>query len=636
MLETIREKTQGLFATILLVLIGIPFALWGINSYFEGGSAVKVATVDGVDIGVDAYRSALERQRQYMYRLLGKNADPRMFDNAAFKNRVVSSLVDEVLISQHAQDHGYRVGDQQLAHAIQNVPQFLDGSGKFDPKLYQDVLRSSGFTPAGYEKSMREDLLTSQVQAGFGQAVITETDVEQLLRLEAQQRTLAYAIVSPEQYKKTVAVTEDQIKAYYADHPDEFKVPAQVRVDYLKLSAADLAKEAGISEDELRKLYDEEAARYVTPEERRASHVLVSLAPGAKDEEAKQALAKAQDLRRQVMSGGDFAALARKHSQDPGSAAKGGDLGFVRRGAFVKEFETALFALKPGEISQPVKSQYGYHVIKLVAVKPEMRKPFAQVRGELETTLRARKAEERFYEAAQTFQNLVYEHPESLQPAAEALGLRVAQSGWFSRAGGAGIAAEPKVVDAAFTPEVLGQQRNSDAIEIGTGAVVAVRVSERQEERVRPPAEVQAQIVERLREKTAEQASVRAGEALLARVNEGNDLLAAARAAGAKYVGDKTVSRRKPEGLDPRLVQAVFKAGAPGEKSQYGGVDLGKDGYAVFALKRITEADPKRAEPALRQQVVQTLERRRGEEFFEAHLAGLRKTKPIKIYQDQL
>lgn len=629
MLATIREKIQGWFATVILVIIGIPFALWGVNSYFEGEGNRPVAEVDGIEIDVAVYRNALERQRQNMRQFLGNNVDARLLDSAAFKTRVVEDLVEQTLLQRYAQDYGFAVADADLGRAIRAIPQFHE-NGSFDSGRYQALLRSNGLTVSAFERNMRDDLTAAQIRGGFAQAIVTDADIERVGTLLAERRTVTVATLVPKQLLAGISVTAEEVDRYYQAHLDEFKVPEQVRVAYIELSADHLAAQVSLTEEDLRSLYNEEAARFVTPEQRRASHILIPVAPDATAAQAQEALKKAQNVRAAVVAGEDFAAAARKHSQDPVSAAKGGDLGFSARGAFVKEFETVLYGLKKGEISAPVKTQYGYHIIKLVDIKPEVRKPFAAVRAELEKSLRQRKAEERFFELSQSLQNALYEHPDSLEPAAKAMGLKIQQSDWFGRQGGAGIAQHRSVVDAAFAPEVLAQQRNSDAIEIAPTRFVAVRVAERQPPRQRPLAEVQPQVTAALKQERAVQAAQQRGAALLAQVQKGAELGAAAKTQGAALTAEAEIGRQERGKLAPQIVAAAFKAPRPDGRPVYSGVDLGAEGYAVVAVSAIKTSAPDKV------QARQILEQHDGQDLYTAMLTHLRQSKDVKIYSDRL
>lgn len=639
MLTTIREKTQGWFAKIVLGLIAVLFGLWGINSYFEGGGKTVVAEVDGEPIDYETYRQALEQQRQSLQRMLGGQMDARLLDNPEFKRRIVDSLVEQSLLRLEAKEQGYAISDTQLSNLIKGIPQF-QRDNQFDHVLYAQVLRQAGYTPAYFESRLRQDAIAEQMRSGFTQtAIVPDADLQAVARLEAQRRQIDYVVIKPEKFLHQAVATPEAIERYYREHQNEYRVPEQVRVEYVRLSADDLRAQVQPSDEDLRKAYEDEEQRYVTPEERRASHILIESAPQASAEEQKAAQAKIEEVRARLKGGADFAALAKQYSDDKGSAAKGGDLGFSRRGAFVKEFEAVLFGMKPGEVRGPVKTQYGYHLIKLTAVKPEVRQSFEQMKAQLRESVQRAQMEERFYELGEKFNNLVYEHPDSLQPAAEALGLKIERSGWFSRSGGQGVAALPKVVEAAFSPEVLSGN-NSGTIEAGSNAWIAVRVAEHKEAAVKPLAEVRAQVEQAVKSELARERSQALAAQWLEELRKGASLTALAEKQGLRMVNGASVKREGGTGADaadPRLAQAVFKAARPRDgQSVYESVSLGGNGHAVFALKRVEETVVDKIDAATKDRVMQILQARRGSDYYSAYLDGLRADKPVKIYADKL
>lgn len=637
MLSTIREKTQGLFATIVIVIIGVPFALWGINSYFENNASNAVAEVNGAEIGAERYREAFNQRVRAMQQMMGGRVDARLFNDPGFKRQVLESLVDEVLVVQAAQEADYRVSDLQLSEEISTIPQF-QRAGRFDPAQYQAALSGAGYTSARFEQGMRQDLLAQQFGGGYGDtAAVGVEDVSALVRIEAQQREYRYVLFPAARYVAKAQVPESAVAEYYESHPDEFKTVERVKLQYVRLGIDQLKADVTISGDELRAAYDDEAARFSTPEERRASHILVDVPPNADAAAQAAAHKRADELYARARKGEDFAKLAREYSKDPGSAAKGGDLGFSQRGAFVKEFEDALFAMKPGDISKPVKTQYGFHVIKLTAIKPGTRKPLAAVKGELEQQLRQRKAEERFYELSERLNDLLYEQPDSLQPAAQALGLKVEQSDWLARGSNAGLFANPRVAEAALSADVLQQKRNSEAIEAAPNTLIALRVLEHQPAAARPLNEVREGIVAKLKREEAREQAVKAGEAAVAQLKSGSALSAVAQSAGLGVTGPQVGTRQPGAKVDARLVAAVFAAPRPAaNKASVGGIALGDDGYAVYEVLNVRDGDPSKADAGTQQRAEQNLKRRFGAEFYRAYIADLRRDANVKTYPDRL
>jgi peptidyl-prolyl cis-trans isomerase D len=628
MLSTIREKTQGIFATIILVLVVVPFALWGINSYFGSGSKINVAKAGDIEISQVKYRRELDRLRG--------RVEPATLDSPQFKQRILDNLIDRALLVHDAEAQGYRFDDARLAQTIRELPYF-QRDGRFDSALYEATLRREGMNVHEFENGVREDILVTQVQSGLTESgFVTRSDVATLVRLLAQEREVAYVLISPDALMPQGSISGQELEQYYSSHTDLFQIPEQVRVEYLRFSAGELNTGSQPTDEELKKAYAEEAARYVIPEKRRASHILIALPTDATDAQAKETLTKIQDIAKQARAGADFATLAKKYSTDSVTSSHGGDLGEIRRGVMPKELEAAVFALKPGEISQPVRSTFGYHLIKLTALTPEKRKPFADVRKELIDIVRRRKGEEKYFELSEKFRNLVYEQPDSLAPAAKALGLTIQKSDWFTRAGGPGIAANPKVVQAAFEPDVLAQVRNSDAIELGGDTLVAIRVTDKQPAGRKPLAEVRTQIERALKQEQAKQEAGKLGEAWLRELQAGGSLEALARKRGFKYQSPRVFTRQSPPGIESRIVEAAFRAARPdGGKPVYDLVDLGPQGYAVFSVLGVREASDK-AQSGAQEKALALLLKRRGQDYYANYRAGLRQKVNIKIYPEQL
>jgi peptidyl-prolyl cis-trans isomerase D len=629
MLSAIREKTQGIIATIILSLVIIPFALWGTYSYFQGSTNVNVATVDGTKISQQSYRLALDR-------LLASNIKPEILQSPEFKRQVLDNLIEQTLLVQNGINQGYRVSDAELARMIRDEPQFKRDD-RFDPTLYEAVLRREGLTERSFEQRLRTVQIASQIETGFRESALPlASEKNALLRLWLQQRDFDYVIVGPGRFISSAQVSEDAIKQYYESHPEEFKTPEQVRIAYIELSVADLARDYQPTEAQLHKAFTEEQSRYSTPDQRRISHILIKVPSGASKEDEAKALEKARTIEKKLRSGGDFAALAKENSADSATASKGGDLGVVEPGALPKTLEEAVKKLKPGEITEPVRTTFGYHIAKLTDYKPGMRKTFEQARADVEKLLRDRKAEEEFYQKVEQLSNLVYEHPESLAPAAERLGLKVSQSDWFSREGGPGIAANAKIVETAFSPEVLQESRNSEAIELGQDKLVALRMTAHRDASRKPLADVRGEIQTVLQKQQAEAAAGKLAGEIYAKLRENKSLAELAKANGLN-LEQAQISRIDPKTVDRRLVAAVFKARAPqAAKPVFSEVDLQADGHAVFVLKSVKEGVPAEANDALVRRAESVLQQRHGAELYRDYLSRLRETADIKINADNL
>lgn len=628
MLAKIREKTQGIIATLILTFLAIPFILWGIGSYFEGNSSIAVAKVNGTEITQQTYRQRLEEF---------SGLDPRRSENQAIKELIVDTLVDQTLLVSNAEDEGYRLSDSQLLKLIHDVPYFQQ-DGRFDSVKYEALLRQQGMRPADFETRLRRDQVTTQIQRGLSEsAFVTEADVAAALRLMKQERRISYALISPEQFISKVSVSAPEIQEYYQTNQESFRTAEAVRIEYVTLKADAIKQQAQPTEEEIRQAYNADIARFTTPEKRTVSHILINAVQGTDETTDKAARAKAEDLLKQIRAGKNFAALAKEHSDDKESGAKGGDLGQMLRGSLPPELEAAVTNLKPGEVTTaPVRTRFGYHIAKLTAYQPEQRQSFESVKKELTEQLSRRKGEEKYYELTERFRNLVYEHTEGLAPVAKELGLTVQTSEWFTRQGGHAITANPKVIAAAFEPDVLSRQRNSDTVEIDPETLLALRVIEHRPSVVRPLEEVRATIERTLKEQRAREQAQAAAAEWTKKIEAGGKLAEVARSAGVSVQAAKTITREQAPGVDRRVAEAVFSAPRPAEKPVVGQVDLGKQGYAVYLLEAVKDVDVAAVDAESKNRLRAQLAQRRGADFYNSYRAGLRKTADIKVNKDQL
>lgn len=629
MLTAIREKTQGIIAGFIVALIAIPFALWGTYSYFEGGSDINVAEVGGVEISQQAYRLALEQYRG--------NVDPTVFDNPEFKRSVLDGLVSEALLASSTFDQGYRISDATLGQFIREAPE-LQRNGQFDPERYQAILRQQGLGQQAFEERLRRTRLSRQIVDGFTEsALVSSSQKEVLLRLWVQKREFDYVVVEPQKFIASTQISDEQIEQEYTANAGDYVTPEAVRIEYVRLAASEFAEKYQPTEEELRSTYEQGITRYTAPERRRVSHILFEVPEGAAQETVQQALERAREVEAELRAGADFAVLAKKHSNDSGTAKNGGDLGFVEPGTLPKGLEQAVSTIELGSITEPVLTSYGYHIAKLTEYTPVKRKSFDEAKAEIEKNVRDRKGEEEFYKKFEDLSNITYEQSDSLAPAAALLGLEIQQSGWFDRSGGAGITKQPKVIEAAFHPDALVDSLNSDPIEIGQNEYIVLRVSGHREPATRSLAEVRPQIEQRLRRESARAQAAELGTAILEKLQRGEGLSELTAKHGLALRQPGPITRLEPQGVDRRIVDAVFGARSPeGDQAVYGETDLGSQGYAVFVLNRVEAGDPKNADEALQQRAETVLRQRLGQEHFASYLARLRKNTEVRIFPDHL
>ena len=377
MLHYIREKAQGWVAWFIVGLISIPFALWGLDSYLTGEGDVVVATVNGDNINQSDLQRSLQQYRDQMRSTLGDDFDPAMFQGSAVRLAIIDDLIEQRLLLDAAVELGQRVPDGQIAQFIRSTEAF-QVDGQFDIEQYQMVLGRAGFTPSAYEAQLRNDLLTQQlIQYVERSALASDFEVQRLLRLENQQREIAYGVLPVSRYRDSVELDENAARDYYQANQAAYTAPEQVSVNYLRLSADTLAAAVEVDDDKLKAFYADNRQQFVGPEQRRASHILIE----GDDAAAK---AKIDDLAQQLKDGADFAELAQEHSDDSGSSEAGGDLGFFQRDVMDPAFEEAVFALEVGEVSEPVKTEFGYHLIKLTEIDAPAGADFAEARDEIE------------------------------------------------------------------------------------------------------------------------------------------------------------------------------------------------------------------------------------------------------------
>lgn len=613
MLEAIRERAQGWIAKVILALITIPFAFWGIDSYFNaGGNEPPVATVGDEDIAQREFFRALQNQRDAML-AQGRAVN---IEDKTFRTAILDELVQVRLIAQAARDNGMVVPGGQMDQVVRSASIFQE-NGAYSEARFQNWLREQGMGQKELIAMIERESLAQQFQMGYLQGAVAATSAaERLSAMLAQQRDVSEAVFSAESFQNQVTVDDAAVAAEYQSKQSDYAVPAQVRVEYLSLSAESLAASATVTDLALSQYYETNKSRFQEPEQRSASHILI-LTQG-KDKAA--AKAQAEKLLAQVKANpAVFADLARKHSEDPGSAVKGGSLGTFGRGAMVPPFEKAVFSMKVGEISDLVESEFGFHIIRVDGIVPGTLLAFETVKDDIRAELTAQEAERKFAEMAERFSNLVYEQADSLVPAAKEFGLTVQSSGWIDRTQATpSFLANPRLMDALFAPEALEKKQNTEAIEVAPGVLVSARVLEHKPSGVRPLAEVADNIRARLRLKAAQAKAVEAGQAALKALEAGQPV------AGMGPV--IRVSRGDPKGVPAEALKAIFKA--PKGKLPAAAGSETRDGYRVYRVVNVVEASP----DANRVKMIQRdLMRINGQEEMKAYLAYLKAQGKVKV-----
>lgn len=611
-----------------LALITLPFAFWGVDSYFRSsGGAGELASVGGSRISRQEFSQAMRDQQERLRGQLGREFNPAMLETPEARQAMLDSLVSQRLLMLHAAKSGVTVGDTQLREVIASIPA-LQEDGKFSMRRYEQALRAQGLTQAGFEAKLRQDMTLQQlVQAVSDTAVVSAATAGRVAAIQLEERQVSEAAIRPEQFAGQVKVSAEAVREFYEKNRKLFEIPQQIRAEFVVLSREVLAEQTTVGPEEIRLAYEKNAKNYVTQEERRASHILIQSPADAPEAEQKAARARIDAILQQVRKNpAEFAKLAREHSQDPGSGPKGGDLGFFPRGAMVKAFEDAVFSLKENQVSDVVHSEFGFHVIRLTGIRPGKVRSLEEARDSIVAELKIQAAGSKFVEAAETFSNTVYEQSDSLKPAAEKFKLQIRQTGFFdqaNRAAAGPLASNEKLFAALFSEDALKNGRNTDAIEVAPNTLVAARVLELRPAELRTLDAVKAEIEKKLLADETARLALKEGEAKLARLGKGE-------AVALAWSPPQTVVRQPMRGLSPEAQRAIFKASVD-KLPAYAGTQLPNGAYVLYRIAQVQsgaargESDPRVA--AQRAQLAQLS----GVEDFNAYLAALRERYGVKI-----
>ncbi|MEJ1126257.1 SurA N-terminal domain-containing protein [Variovorax sp. CCNWLW225] len=579
---------------IFLFLLIIPsFVLFGVDRYQGSGNEEKVARVDGNNITRSEWdaqhRNEVDRIRQQ-----SPNVDPTLLDSDAMRYATLERLVRDRVLAAAAAKSNMTVSEERLTRIFAQdagLAAFRTPDGKFDRETFQRV---TGRTPEQYEAAMRADLATQQVLLGIsGTAFTPPALAAATINAFYDSREIQVARFTPDSFASKVTISDADIETYYKDHTAQFQAPEQASIEYLVLDLEAAKKNVSVNEADLKTYYEQNKARFGTKEERRASHILITAPASASAADREKAKAKAEQLLAEVKKAPTtFADVARKNSQDPGSAEKGGDLDFVTRGAMVKPFDDAMFALKKGDISDVIETEFGYHIIRLTDIKPAVVPPFEQVRATIESDVRAQQATQEFAKAAEAFTDAVYQQPDSLKPAAEKLKLTIQTATNVARTpapGATGALASRNFLSALFAPDSLDRKQNTEAIEVGSNQLASGRVTQYSPARPIPLAEVKDKIRAQL---VTERAAVLAK-------TEGEAKLAAwtTKANGATFGAPVTVSRRESQSQPLAIIDAALRADAS-KLPALVGVELGTQGYAVVRVTKVVPRTPSAPEQA--------------------------------------
>lgn len=584
MLQNIRDNSQGWIAKTIIGIIVALMAFTGIEAIFQASTNNKqdVAKVNGEEITQPELSQAVDMQRRQLMQQLGKDFDASLLDEKLLRDAALKGLIDRKLLLQGAADSKFGFSEAALDQVILQTPEF-QVDGKFNAERFDQVIRQLGYSRMQFRQMLTQEMLIGQVRAGIaGSGFVTDAEVLAFARLEKQTRD--FATVNIKANPGAVKLTDDEVKAYYDQHAKEFMTPDQVVIDYLELKKSSFFDQVTVKDDELQAAYQKETANLA--EQRRAAHILIEVNDKVTDAQAK---AKIEEIQARLAKGEKFEALAKEFSQDPGSANTGGDLGFAGPGVYDPDFETALYALNKDQVSAPVRTTFGWHLIKLLGVEAPQVPSFASLKDKLTRELKTQQVEQRFVDASKQLEDAAFEASDLAQPASD-LKLTVHTSAPFGREGGEGVAANRAVVAAAFSPEVLDEGANSSAIELDPETIIVLRAKEHLKPSQLPLESVSAAIRAQMTKERASAAAKAHADELIASLRDGKTPLDQPIDGQAWKVTE--AATRSQESVDPTVLQALFRMPKPASKDKptFTTVTLADGSLMIVRLNGVNEA----------------------------------------------
>ncbi|MGE8178343.1 SurA N-terminal domain-containing protein [Pseudomonas fluorescens] len=619
MLQNIRDNSQGWIAKTIIGVIVALMALTGFDAIFKATTHRNdAAKVNGEEISQNELSQAVDMQRRQLMQQLGKDFDASLLDEKMLREAALKGLIDRKLLLQGAEKSKFAFSEAALDQVILQTPEF-QVDGKFSPERFDQVIRQLGYSRMQFRQMLAQEMLIGQLRAGLaGSGFVTDAQVQAFARLEKQTRDFATLNVKAD--PAAVKLTDEEVKAYYDEHAKEFMTPDQVVIDYLELKKASFFDQVAVKDEDLQALYQKETANLA--EQRRAAHILIEVNDKVNEAQAK---AKIEEIQARLAKGESFEALAKEFSQDPGSAANGGDLGYAGPGVYDPAFEKALYALSKDQVSAPVRTDFGFHLIKLLGVEAPQVPSFASLKDKLTKELKTQQVEQRFVDATKQLEDAAFEASDLAQPAAD-LKLTVHTSAPFGREGGEGIAANRAVVTAAFSPEVLNEGANSAGIELDPETVVVLRAKEHRKPEQLPLESVAASIRVQLTKEHASAAAKTQADELIASLRDGKTPL------DSQSWKVTNAATRAQEGVDPTVLQALFRMPKPAAKDKptFSSVTLPDGSLVIVRLNGVSEAAaPSEEEKA---QYRRFLASRVGQQDFAAYRKQLESQADIKRY----
>ena len=627
MFDLVRKNKR--IAQVVLAIIIVPFAFFGMDAYFsDGPGGQEVARIGDYRINTVEFEQALRERQDQVRQASEGEVDSALFNTREFRAAVLESLLNERALALYIADNRINVPAGQLQQLIATESSF-QVDGQFSRERYEQFLAAQGMSPQMFEYGLAQDLRSDQVVLGVGRSAFAgRAAVRALVDIQLEERVISELAFPRERYEADVNIADETVEAFYRDNAEAFVRPPRLKAEYLVLDAEAVGRDISIEDSRAREFYEGNASRYGVPEERRARHILIRASSSVSESELAEAQSKAQQLLDEVRANPErFAEVAQRESQDPGSAGSGGDLGFFGPGAMVPEFEEVVFKAAVGEISDIVRTDFGLHIIEVTDIKPASLRPFDEVRDEIIDELRAQEVSRRMPVLAEQFANAVYEQPDSLAPAAELLGLEVRSTDWMSQ-GDAQLGGHdhPRLIEALFDPETRASGENVEAVEVERGVMVSARVAEYEASSQLPFDEVREAIRTRLRADEGARIARERGEEALAKLREGGEV--------SGDWGEPYAEQRGAPALPALAARAVFSVSADSLPAHVG-AQMPDGGYKVFRVESADKQEVADDAPEVRA-LARQYDNLVAEQEFGAFVRGLREQYGVEINQSLL
>lgn len=637
MLQLIRDRAQGFVVGVIVFFICLTFALWGVEEYIGNNASVAVAEVNGDEVELDEFQRTFQRLRQQAQIVYGEQFNSEEWSGEQAKLSTLNQVVDERILLDLADDSNMRISNRQVFEQIRNNERFRDEDGNFSQDAYATIVGYMGFSEIGFEQQMRRDLLLNQLRTGIaGSAFVTRKEARVIEQIRKQRRDIGFGIVPIETFQDETVPSDEEVEKYYQEDTDRYRISEKATVEFVTLSIEELMKEVQPDEEALVTYYEENTGNYTQDEQRNANHILIQVKRDAPESEINAALVKANLIRAQALeTGASFEELAKENSDDVGSRTEGGETGKFGRGVMAPEFEEAVFSMAEGDISEPVRTDFGYHIIRLKEIDEGGLQSFDQARQDVEEQYRREQAEAVFYEQAEQLSDLAFEQPDSLTPISDALGLKIEKTRLADR-NELSLSLPTAAIDKAFSNETLVEGLNSEPVETNDGEIIVVRVAEHQPMRIASLEEVKDEVIRAIQNEKARTATEELGEKLLAELNSGADPKTVLGAHKIDW-NEETAQPRESTKVNRAVIRAAFKATLPeGQTETFIGVPYGVGDYALVKVSNVSYPEGGEVITEDVAAVQNTVNRNRVITDWRTFVEATRETADIELYPGNL